>query len=376
MKKPYKVCHVTSAHGKEDVRIFHKECTSLATKYDTYLVQLGDSYTKNDVKIVGFGKQNKGRILRMTLTAKRAVKTALSLDADIYHLHDPELWRFYKAFKKKNKIVIFDSHENDADAILNKTYIPRFFRKTLRNRFVKFQKKATAKIDGVVTVTSELVEYYKPMNDLVTLVANYPIYKEFDRYPDYDSHTLGFVGNLDDDWSIKHIINCTEKIPNCKFKLAGRGDEEYVDELRKLSGWNKVEFLGKLQHSEVFDRLMECSIGMALLIPSFNTFWEKGTMGNTKIFEEMNVGLPIICTNFTNWKRFVDQYHCGICVDPHNEEEIYNAIKTLIDNPKLCKEMGANGRRAIKEEFNWNNEEAKLFEFYKSIEQKMEAKNK
>lgn len=38
-----KVCHMTSAHGMEDDRIFYKECVSLANAgYEVYLVELGE----------------------------------------------------------------------------------------------------------------------------------------------------------------------------------------------------------------------------------------------------------------------------------------------------------------------------------------------
>ena len=43
-----KVCHMTSAHEEEDIRIFRKECVSLAEAgYDVYLVERGESYEKN-----------------------------------------------------------------------------------------------------------------------------------------------------------------------------------------------------------------------------------------------------------------------------------------------------------------------------------------
>ncbi len=49
-----KVCHITSAHNSDDIRIFHKECASLAKAgYDTYLVAKGESREEKGVHVVG-----------------------------------------------------------------------------------------------------------------------------------------------------------------------------------------------------------------------------------------------------------------------------------------------------------------------------------
>ena len=52
-----KICHVTSAHDSNDVRILNKECVSLAKKEnnDVYLIARGGSYEYKGVQVIGVG---------------------------------------------------------------------------------------------------------------------------------------------------------------------------------------------------------------------------------------------------------------------------------------------------------------------------------
>ncbi len=71
----------------------------------------------------------------------------------------------------------------------------------------------------------------------------------------------------------------------------------------------------------------------------------------------MEAGLPFICTDYTLWKEIIDEYKCGLYVEPGNVEQIKNAIQYLLDHPKTAFEMGQNGRRAVIERFNWRSQE-------------------
>ena len=86
------VCHFTSAHPPYDGRIFYKECVSLAKAgYEVYLVipNAKDEIIEG-VHIVGVQVNNGNRFCRILLTANAICKKALSLNADIYHFHDPD----------------------------------------------------------------------------------------------------------------------------------------------------------------------------------------------------------------------------------------------------------------------------------------------
>lgn len=170
-----KVCHMTSAHGTEDVRIFHKECVSLANAgYEVYEVARGESYDKNGVHIVGVGDIPKSRRKRMTEGAKRVYQKALELDCDIYHFHDPELLPYGLKLKRRGKKVIFDSHEDVPGQIMDKGYIPKPLRKMVSVLYKAYETHIVKNIDAVVAATPHIAEKFEGRARKVVTVNNYP----------------------------------------------------------------------------------------------------------------------------------------------------------------------------------------------------------
>ena len=363
-----KVCHMTSAHGPEDVRIFHKESVSLARAgYEVYLVERGDSYEKDGVQIVGVGEPDGGRLRRMTSFARKVYLKALEVDADIYHFHDPELLPYGRKLKRRGKKVIFDSHEHTAGAILEKAWIPYFIRKTIYSLFSRYQKRVCSRLDAVVTVNPPLVQYFSAFQKHTIQVANFPILKPESPSEAKTQPWLVFAGGISAQWNHDTLVKAIAEIPECRYRLCGWGTEAYLDTLRALPGWKQVDYLGKIPHSQVDEELGHGMAGMALLSPGRNTDGQNGTLGNTKIFEEMMAGLPVICTNFTSWRNFVEGYHCGICVNPQSVEEVAAAVRYLLEHPEEARRMGENSREAVEMEFNWGIEERKLLNLYRTL---------
>ena len=146
-----KVCHFTSAHDSDDIRVFVKECVTLASNgFEVYFVAPGTSREDQGVKVVGIGDVPEGRLKRMTGFSKMAYKSALDLNCDIYHFHDPELLPYGLKLKKKGKTVIYDSHEDVPAQIMDKKWIPAFLRKTVSGMFRNYETRIIKKLDAVV----------------------------------------------------------------------------------------------------------------------------------------------------------------------------------------------------------------------------------
>lgn len=364
-----KVCHITSVHPTEDVRIFQKECVSLARAgYDVTLVQQGESYEKDGVHITSFGAPASSRLRRMLFTARRAYKKALASDAEVYHLHDPELLPYGMKLKRKGKKVIFDSHEDVPNDILEKRWIPAPLRKLISRGYARYEAYCFSRLDGVIGVTPVLCRRLEKCSRRNAMVTNYPVLVEDLPRPAFQSRKVVFPGLLSESWNIHILLRAAERIEDVTVELRARqGTGTYEAALRKLPGWEKVNFPGRVSHSEVLRLLSECSCGAALLKKNIHGYGDTGTLGNTKLFEYMMAGLPFVCTDFILWKEIVDRWQCGICVDPENVEEVSSAIQYLLDHPEEARRMGENGRRAVKEEFNWDVEEKKLLALYEEI---------
>ncbi len=362
-----RVCHITSAHSQNDVRIFQKECVSLARNgYDVFLVAPGDSCVKQGVQIAGFGEKEGKRWKRMLLSTKKAYRLAKQVDADIYHFHDPELLPYGWLLKKNGKKVIFDSHENLFQLMQDKDYIPPAARKCFDRVFNSFLRLICKKLDAVISVDPHICREYKRINKNTVLITNYPILEKVPESSDEDPVGIAFAGGVDRQWNHEAVIRAMEKLgEKAVYTICGKADSQYLEQIRQLPCWEQVDFRGEVPHEEALRVLRSNSIGVALCSYSKNTNQKKGTLGNTKLFEIMMAGLPVICTRFELWEKIIKKYQCGICVDdPQNAEEIAQAVTYLLDHPQEAKKMGGGGCRAVKEKFNWWQEEKKLLQLY------------
>ena len=113
--KAIKVCHLASHHKMSDMRIFEKECKSLAKAgFDVTLIGFREetkTETIGGVHCISLYCPIKNNLELLRKRNKLSLGAALQVDADIYHLHEPELLPVGMKLKRKGKIVIFDSHE-------------------------------------------------------------------------------------------------------------------------------------------------------------------------------------------------------------------------------------------------------------------------
>ena len=362
-----KVCHFTSAHPRYDIRIFIKECKTLADKgYDISLVVAdgkGDE-VNSGVKILDVGKSS-GRLSRMTKSVWKVYIKALSVKADIYHFHDPELIFVAYLLKLKGKKVIYDVHEDLPRQLFAKPYLGKHVARLLSFFVEQIEDFFSARFSGIITVTPFISQRFSKLNLNVQMVCNFPLLSEFSFEPSAaeKQNEICYVGSITEERGIFYMLQAMELI-NARLNLAGVFD---TIELRERSvqtfGWKKVNELGFLNRTDVLTIIKNSRVGLSVLkeLPNYVDAYP------IKIFEYMAAGIPVVASDFPLWKEIVEGNNCGMCVAPENTKAIADAVNSLLNDENSAQQMGTNGKKAIKEKYNWEAESLNLLNFYNKI---------
>lgn len=353
----FRVCHVSSVHARTDTRVVVRECGSLERSgHEVTLVIEGDNENKNGIRIIGAGIQPSSRIKRMIFFAPKVYKIAREIDADIFHFHDPEMIPYALKIKKLGKRIVYDIHENNSAAIMDKKWIPVVIRKPISVFFEQYELKKIKLFDGVIVVTKGLEKKYKKYAQNIEIVNNYPDlsdivfhekpFKERDRI-------IGYAGNMSPLYGEEIIYEAMKGVDGNLVLAGGYATKETEN----------ITVLGRINRTEVNDLYGRSRLGIVLYQPAGNN----SEAQPAKLFEYMAAGLPVVASDFPLWKEIVEQNKCGICVNPQDPEKVREAIVYLLDHPEEAQLMGRQGYHLVKEKMNWNNEFLKIEKLYKTI---------
>lgn len=364
-----KIVHITSSHRRNDTRIFIKECISLVNVYDVHFIVadgLGDDFI-NNIKIYDIGKPN-NKFYSLFKTTNCIFKKAININADLYHLHDPELLIIVKKFYKKGKRVVFDMHEDVKFQIKTKTYLNKFFKFFVFICFYFFENYYMRYLNGVVFVQEFLKNrYIKYKSFKRVVVQNYEIINDFSKIKKNLINfpiIICYAGAITYSRGITNIFNLAKNLSSdYEIHLAGPiENKELEKKIFFFKGNCKLFYHGNMTRSNLYELYYNCQIGLIL----FKDIGQYHNSHAIKLFEYMSNGLFVIIPNFGTWNEFNKKNdNFAINVNTGNTFEIAKLINN-ISNKKYLFNINI-GFKKLKEKYSWNSEFSKLIKFYEII---------
>ena len=192
----------------------------------------------------------------------------------------------------------------------------------------------------------------------VTIIPPGVNLSEFDCSNSYSHRArVLFVGPLSKSYEWKGLTYLLRAISIVKETIEGVsltvvGQGELLMRYKSLCGEmgisENVNFVGRLSQRNLINEYRKMDV---LVLPSISNVESFGTV----LAEANACRKPVIGTKIGGIPSFIKDGVNGLLVPSRDPEALASAIKKILGDLKLAKEMGSAGRRYVEQNFDWND---------------------
>lgn len=274
------------------------------------------------------------------------------------------------------KKVFYDCREDHYHAMLHsKVWFPKWFRYILGRAVIILEYLASKTLTGFIDSDPAIYALHRFIrNDKKMIFYNMPLKEQFFS-SDIDRSVKRFdfvvLGSMSIRTGVLDVVNAiailNQNGKDVNLKLIGEPslDTTLFEQIQYIIYRNNLEekifITGSVPYSQVPLELADCKVGIVPLlnIPKFQNNIA------TKQFEYMASSMPIIASNLPPQQIFVRNNFNGIHYNPGDSIDLVNKMSYFINNPDEIIRMGNLAVKQIKDEWNAENQQSKLIDFYK-----------
>ncbi|MFY8185422.1 MAG: glycosyltransferase [Bacteroidia bacterium] len=355
-QRVHKTCMVFHEHGYEVLLVGRKKRDSIDLPARPYLTKRMNLLFE---KGVAFYAEYQLRLFFLLLFKEKNVLFANDLDT---------LLPNYLNKKLSGAILIYDSHELFCE-------VPELIHTTTKKRiWEKVEKSIVPKLKYCITVNKSIANWfedkYKVKFNVIRNIGNPPYVAKIKSREELGLPTNKKIvliqgAGINIQRGAEETVEAFQYINDAVLYIIGGGDviERLKQMVKDLKLENKVFIKGKMPADELYHYTANVDLG--LTIDKDNNINYHFSLPN-KLFDFINVGVPILSTPLPEIKAVIDTYNIGDFIQSHEPKHIASKIEEMLNSSNYA--TWKENTKKAKAENNWQEEKKVLANIINQID--------
>lgn len=369
------VCMLAGGHPVLDRRVFHKEAQSLAKDGYSVLI-IGQATgsvpaTQSGVRLQCIPAWPRVPVLGFLHRVYHLILQGRNVQTDVYHAHDPESIVAGLMLKKlTGRKLVYDVHEILAEPPHNAAswiWFPLLF---------ILQWLVCRHADLVVATTDAFADHVRRVGARCVITVENFVQLDVVRRPksikrsavglSQDAFVLGYFGHMSEVMAtyelVQGFIRYRDCNPRARLLLIGNIVDPRVAQAVKNNA--AIIHLPFMRYDDVLSYFSLLDVGLM----NFRDIPVASMPISTKLFEFMYFRIPVITGDSLQQNvRIIRREKCGYSAGWNHFDAWADRMDELARHPRLRKDMGLRGRKAVLKKYHWGFAEKRLVGAYRRM---------